>query len=159
MTEPDPAAIPLDHLLCFAVYSTGLAFNRVYKPLLDGLGLTYPQYLALIALSEAPTLSVGALGERLGLESNTLTPLIKRLAAAGLVERQRDTSDERVVRVALTEQGRATVARAACLPEAILAATGHTPGEIGAMRDTLLTLRAQLRAYAAAPQPRPDSAV
>jgi len=97
-TPPAPTGDPLDQFLCFSVYSAGLAFNRVYKPLLDPYGITYPQYLALVALSSKESQTVSELGERLHLESNTLTPLIKRLEAAGLVTRTRDKQDERVVR-------------------------------------------------------------
>ena len=90
MTSPDTARGALDDFLCFGVYSTGLAFNRLYKPLLDRYGLTYPQYLVMVALARRDDQTVGELGGQLFLESNTLTPLIKRLEAAGLVTRQRD---------------------------------------------------------------------
>ena len=98
----------LDEFLCFAVYSTNLAFNRVYKPLLDELGLTYPQYIALVALYEEANQTVGQLGEKLFLDSSTLTPLLKRLEAMGAVTRQRDSQDERQVRINLTAQGRSS---------------------------------------------------
>src|ERR1700753_3209586 len=94
-----------DSMLCFTVYSTALAFNRVYKPLLDELGLTYPQFLAMIALWDEQDLSVKELGELLNLDSGTLTPMLKRLAAMGLVKRTRDAADERSVRITLTPQG------------------------------------------------------
>src|SRR5689334_24753737 len=98
--------IKLNDLLCFAVYAAGHGFNRVYKPLLDPLGLTYPQYLVMKALWEQDSQTVGALGEKLSLESNTLTPLLKRLEAQGRVRRVRDPRDERQVRVQLTAAGR-----------------------------------------------------
>jgi DNA-binding MarR family transcriptional regulator len=142
---PPAAGDPLDRLLCFAVYSTGLAFNRVYKPLLDALGLTYTQYLAIISLAERDGQTVGELGERLFLESNTLTPLIKRLEAGGFVRRQRDSADERMVRVTLTEQGREVAEKAACLPERILAATGVSAEELAAVARQLIAIRGNLR--------------
>lgn len=95
----------LDDLLCFATYSANAAFHRAYRPVLDRLGLTYPQYLVLIALWEQDGLTVGEIGDRLFLESNTLTPLLKRLELAGLVTRRRDARDERKVVIALTERG------------------------------------------------------
>jgi len=97
----------LDNQLCFAVYSTGHAFNRVYKPLLDRLGLTYPQYLVMLVLWERDDVAVKDIGARLFLDSGTLTPLLKRLEAAGLIKRTRGTEDERQVLVALTPQGHA----------------------------------------------------
>src|SRR5436190_22787125 len=97
----------LGNQLCFAIYSTAHAFNRVYKPLLDALGLTYPQYLVMLILWEREGPSVSEIGERLHLDSGTLTPLLKRLEAAGLVRRARDPADERQVRIALTLKGRA----------------------------------------------------
>ncbi|WP_420138911.1 MarR family winged helix-turn-helix transcriptional regulator [Sphingomonas sp.] len=141
-----PADIGLDRFLCFAVYSTGLAFNRVYKPLLDRLDLTYPQYLAMVALWQEDGQTVSQLGEKLFLESNTLTPLIKRLEAAGYVNRRRDTKDERVVRVSLTDAGRALAQQAACLPEQILQATGVSEAQLGDMHAALTALRTNLQA-------------
>lgn len=109
----------LSDLLCFAIYSANGAFNRAYKPILDGLGLTYPQYVVMVALWEKDDVTVGSLGERVFLESNTLTPLLKRLEAAGLLERARDPKDERQVRIRLTDAGRALQARAADAPRRI----------------------------------------
>lgn len=114
----------LDDFVCFAIYSANGAFNRAYKPLLDEIGLTYPQYVTMIALWEEDGRTVGQLGERLFLESNTLTPLLKRLEAAGLLRRERDPRDERQVRVRLTEAGRALKARAADIPAKLAAALG-----------------------------------
>lgn len=144
-TGQGPADIGLDRFLCFAVYSTGLAFNRVYKPLLDRLDLTYPQYLAMVALWQEDGQTVSQLGDKLFLESNTLTPLIKRLEAAGFVTRRRDTKDERVVRVSLTDSGRALAEQAACLPEQILTATGVSPAALGEMHAALTALRTNLQ--------------
>lgn len=143
----------LDSFLCFAVYSTSLAFNRVYKPLLDELGLTYPQYLAMVALLQHDGQTMGELGEKLFLETNTLTPLVKRLEAAGFVTRRRDSADERVVRVTLTEEGRAIAERAACLPERILEATGFNRDELDDVQRSLVALRRNLRE---APRRPPD---
>src|SRR5260370_30661420 len=107
----DPTAKPdrlpaLEELLCFAVYSAGHAFSRVYKPLLDELGLTYPQYLVMVSLWAKDDQTVGELGEPLFLESSTLTPLLKRLEITGYVTRSRDPSDERHGRSRLTNHGR-----------------------------------------------------
>lgn len=140
----------VDDMLCFAAYSANLAFNRFYKPLLDRMGLTYPQYLAMALLWRDDGQTVGQLGERLFLESNTLTPLIKRLEAAGLVTRARDKADERVVRVSLTEAGRALAVEAACLPQSVQDATEMTPEAMMELRDGLNVLRDQLRASAPA---------
>ncbi len=101
----------LPKFLCFAVYSANLAFGRVYKPILDGLGLTYTQYIALVALGDEDDQTVGALGEKLFLESNTLTPILKKLESSAYVERRRDPADERQVRIRLTETGRQLLAR------------------------------------------------
>jgi DNA-binding MarR family transcriptional regulator len=136
----------LDHQLCFAVYSTAHAFNRVYKPLLDGLGLTYPQYLVMLVLWERDDVPVKEIGERLFLDSGTLTPLLKRLAAAGLIKRTRSKDDERKVLIALTPQGQALRDKAKTLPQAILAASACSIGELSAMKNELIALRDRLRA-------------
>jgi DNA-binding MarR family transcriptional regulator len=98
--------LKLSNYLCFAVYSANLAFGRAYKPILDALGLTYTQYIAMVALNEEDDQTVGVLGEKLFLESNTLTPILKKLESMGYIRRQRDPADERQVRVALTPAGR-----------------------------------------------------
>jgi DNA-binding MarR family transcriptional regulator len=100
------ATLRLSDQLCFVTYSAAQAFNRVYKPLLDPLGLTYPQYLVLLVLWEGDNIPVKEIGQRLFLDSGTLTPLLKRLQAAGIVERTRDVEDERQVRITLTRKGR-----------------------------------------------------
>src|SRR6204780_2021823 len=97
----------LGNQICFAIYSTAHAFNRVYKPLLDRLGLTYPQYLVMLVLWERDGVPVKEIGERLFLDSGTLTPLLKRLEQAGLIKRTRSTEDERQVLIALTAKGEA----------------------------------------------------
>src|SRR5436190_5438572 len=96
----------LSNFLCFAVYSANLAFGRAYKPILDAVGLTYTQYIAMVALSEGDDQTVSALGEKLFLESNTLTPILKKLEQSGYISRARDPADERQVRVSLTQAGR-----------------------------------------------------
>jgi DNA-binding MarR family transcriptional regulator len=101
-----PKKPKLSNFLCFAVYSANLAFGRAYKPILEKLGLTYPQYIAMVALTEEDGQTVSGLGEKMFLESNTLTPLLKNLEAAGYISRQRDPADERQVRVSLTASGR-----------------------------------------------------
>lgn len=151
---PDPTAAapagqpgrPLDEFLCFSVYSAGLAFNRVYKPMLDRFGLTYPQYLVLLALDEQSERTVSDLGQRLHLESNTLTPLMKRLEVAGLVTRTRDKADERVVRVSLTQSGRDLIKEAlGCVPSSILEATGLSEDRLAELNQAMIKLGQALR--------------
>ena len=127
----------LGNQLCFAIYSTAHAFNRVYKPLLARLGLTYPQYLVMLVLWEGDGLPVRDIGERLYLDSGTLTPLLKRLEAAGLLKRTRSTEDERQVLIALTPRGEALREKAKAVPQSILAASACTVGELGAMKDQI----------------------
>jgi DNA-binding MarR family transcriptional regulator len=136
-----------DHL-CFAVYSAAHAFNRVYKPHLERLALTYPQYLAMLVLWEQDRQPVKAIGQRLGLDSGTLTPLLKRLEAAGHVTRSRDPEDERSVLVSLTEAGRALREKAEAVPFAIGCAMGRSMPEIAALRDEVAALRDALEAFA-----------
>ncbi len=142
---PADHQMQVDDLLCFAFYSTAHAFNRVYKPLLEALGLTYPQYLVMIALWAQDDQTVGGLGERLLLESNTLTPLLKRLEALGHVTRARDPADERQVRVRLTPAGQGLRERAQGVPACILEASGlsldalrRLQAEVTAVRGSLL---------------------
>ena len=139
-------ALRLDNQICFAVYSTAHAFNRVYKPLLDRLGLTYPQYLVMLALWERDDVPVKDLGERLFLDSGTLTPLLKRLEAAELIRRTRSTEDERVVLIALTARGHALRDKAKAVPQSILAASACSVSELLAMKDEIVSLRDRLNA-------------
>ncbi len=134
----------LEQQLCFAVYSASHAFTRFYKPLLAQLGVTYPQYLALLALWEQDGLSVTAIGDRLLLDSGTLTPVLKRLEAQGLVTRARSTVDERQVLVSLTEQGRALRQVAEGFPTQILAASECSGDELDGLRRALMVLRSNL---------------
>jgi DNA-binding MarR family transcriptional regulator len=141
------AAMPgLDDLLCFAVYSTAHAFNRLYRQELAALGLTYPQYLVMIVLWESPPLSVKAIGDRLRLDSGTLTPLLKRMEALGLINRVRARDDERLVLISPTEAGMALRDRAKSLPPAIACATGLDLETIRSLTGALATLRQALLA-------------
>jgi DNA-binding MarR family transcriptional regulator len=141
----------LDNQLCFAVYAAAHAFNATYKPLLEPLGLTYPQYLVMLVLWQEDRVTVSAIGAQLGLDSGTLTPLLKRLEAAGLVSRLRDTADERQVRITLTAAGRALKQKAKGIPQELLCASGLTVKDIGALRSRLESLAANLRAFEAEP--------
>jgi MarR family transcriptional regulator, organic hydroperoxide resistance regulator len=143
--KPAATAAPLlGNQLCFAVYSTAHAFNRVYKPLLDRLGLTYPQYLVMLVLWERDDVPVKDIGERLFLDSGTLTPLLKRLEAAGLIKRTRSKDDERQVLIVLTSKGQALRDKAKSLPQAILAASGCSIGELSELKNELIALRDRL---------------
>jgi DNA-binding MarR family transcriptional regulator len=142
--EADP--LKLDSMLCFAVYAAGHAFTRFYKPRLDALGLTYPQYLVFLVLWEQDGLTVKALGEKLFLDSGTITPLVKRLEARGLLRRQRDDEDERQVRIFLTPEGRALRAKALAVPLAVGKALGEQAVEAGDLRRSLQQLRERLDA-------------
>jgi DNA-binding MarR family transcriptional regulator len=140
------APLQLSNQLCFAIYSTAHAFNRVYKPLLDRLGLTYPQYLVLLVLWEQDGVTVKEIGDRLFLDSGTLTPLLKRLEAGHLLRRARSTQDERQVLISLTPQGQALKEKARAVPQAILAASACSVGELAAIRNDLVALRNRLNA-------------
>src|SRR4051812_16827132 len=140
------APLRLDNQICFAVYSAAHAFNRVYKPLLDRLGLTYPQYLVMLVLWERDGVPVKDIGERLHLDSGTLTPLLKRLEAADLIKRSRSTEDERQVLIALTPQGQALREKARAVPQGILASSACSIGELTAMKNELVALRDKLNA-------------
>ncbi len=141
--NPDQA-LRLDNQLCFALYSASLAMTKLYKPLLDELGLTYPQYLALLALWEQDGVTVSELGERLYLDSGTLTPLLKRMEAAGLLSRLRDATDERRVLIRLTAAGRKLKTRAVRLPGCVLQATQCEVAEAMALTHQIQALRNRL---------------
>ena len=136
--------LQLDRQLCFALYSASLAMTKIYKPLLEPLGLTYPQYLVLLALWERDGLAVNELGERLFLDSGTLTPLLKRMEAAGWLQRSRDAADERRVIVTLTPEGRALRRRAQAVPKALAEIAGSTADELISLTERLQQLRTQL---------------
>ncbi|MDB5678713.1 MarR family winged helix-turn-helix transcriptional regulator [Sphingomonas bacterium] len=141
-TANDP--LPLDEQLCFSLYSTSIAINRMYKPMLDSLGLTYPQYLVLSALWEEDGLTISAIAGRLALESSTITPLVKRLEAAGFVKRQRNAVDERQVNVSLTAKGRGLRREASCLTDALLAHSGLKIPDMVALTGQIRKLRRAL---------------
>lgn len=136
----------LDNQLCFALYSASLAMTRLYKPLLEKLDLTYPQYLVMLALWEHDGSTVSALGERLSLDSGTLTPLLKRLEASGLVARVRDVADERRVHITLTAAGRKLRRQAASVPACVLAATQCSMPELIQLTQQIQTLRERIKA-------------
>ena len=134
MSKPRASAarsVRLDEQLCFALYSASRALTRAYQPLLEPLGLTYPQYLVMLVLWEGEPLSVSELGARLALDSGTLTPLLKRLEEANLVERRRGVEDERVVRVSLTRAGAALQGPARDVPKELACRAGFTPTRAG----------------------------
>ena len=150
-TKGDPAAsgtMPrLDDFVCFALYSASHAFNKIYRPLLQPLGLTYPQYLVMIVLWERDGQTVGALGDRLLLESSTLTPLLKRLEANGLVTRIRDAADERQVRIHLTDRGKALGHEAEAVPACVAERAGLDIAEAGRLTAAVSALRDALRLH------------
>ena len=141
MDDERTGPLPLDDQLCYAVYSAGMAIQRTYKPLLDELGVTYPQYLVLNVLWREDKQTVGGIAEELALESSTLTPLLKRLESAGLVRRTRNPDDERQVIIALTTEGRASRARGGCRADALLAGSGMSVAELGEINRQLKRLR------------------
>lgn len=136
--------LQLDNQVCFALYSTSLAMTKLYKPLLAPLGITYPQYLAFLVLWERDGLTVGELGERLFLDSGTLTPLLKRMEAAGWLQRERAADDERRVIVSLTPEGRALRQQARQVPAQLAQASGCSIGELTDLTQRLQQLRRQL---------------
>ena len=137
--------LALSRQLCFALYAASRAMTAVYAPLLDALGLTYPQYLVLLVLWDHDGERVSGIGDRLQLDSATLTPLLKRLEARGLVERRRSAADERVVEVFLTAEGKRLKRRAADIPLCMLERSGMTLPELAALRATLQDLTRRLR--------------
>ena len=136
--------VPLDDQLCFALYGASMAMTRAYKPLLDKLGITYPQYLVLHALWEEDGRTIGQLAERLSLESSTITPLVKRLEAAGFVTRARNPGDERHVHVRLTQRGEDLRAESVCLAEAVFARTGMSYADVQSLTEKVQRLRQAL---------------
>ncbi|QCG97011.1 winged helix-turn-helix transcriptional regulator [Azospirillum sp. TSA2s] len=137
---PVPYRVPLDDQLCFALYMTSMAITRTYKPMLDAMGITYPQYLILSVLGEADGATVGAIAERLALESSTVTPPVKRLEQAGLVERRRSRMDERQVQVWLTDAGRAMVDESTCLSRTLVERSGMGLAQIGSLNRQVRSL-------------------
>lgn len=134
----------LDNQICFALYSASLAMTKVYKPLLEAIGLTYPQYLVMLVLWEQDGVMVSEIGERLRLDSGTLTPLLKRLEASGLLSRRRAVEDERRVHVSLTPAGRLLKNRAANIPDCVVEASQCSLPELSALTRQVQALRDQL---------------
>lgn len=141
----DAPTLPLDGQLCFSIYSASLAIQRVYKPMLDALGVTYTQYLVLSALWERDGLTIGAIGERLALEPSTITPAVKRLEAAGFLARRRSTSDERLVEVHLSGKGASLHPKTGCLTDALLRHSGFDVPEMIALNSRVQALRQGMR--------------
>ena len=133
--------LPLDSQLCFSLYATTIAVNRLYKPMLDKLGVTYPQYLVLSTLWELGGLTISAIADRLSLEPSMITPLVKRLEAAGFVTRQRNPKDERQVIVSLTAKGRSLNETTACLTDTLLERSGLTPEQLTGLNSQVQALR------------------
>ena len=144
MSSKPNAMLQLDNQLCFALYSTSLAMTKVYKPLLEELGLTYPQYLAMLVLWEKDGLMVSELGEKLYLDSGTLTPLLKRLESSGLISRIRAVEDERRVHITLTTAGRKLKLKASKIPDCILSASQCSIPELNALTQQVQALRRRL---------------
>ncbi|MCK9860271.1 MarR family transcriptional regulator [Paenibacillus sp. ATY16] len=136
--------IPLDAHLCFSLYACSRAIFRMYRPLLDDLDLTYPQYLVLLALWEHETMSVKDISEQLVLDSGTLTPMLKRMEAAGLVRRERSKEDERVLHIRITDKGIALKDQSMCVPNSLLEASGMSESEIGVLNGTIQKLLNQI---------------
>ncbi|MBB6253459.1 MarR family winged helix-turn-helix transcriptional regulator [Nitrospirillum iridis] len=145
-TEPAAPLPKLADFLCFAIYSANLAYGRAYKSILDELGVTYTQWIAIVALWEQDDQTVSGLGEKLFLESNTLTPILKKLETLGYLQRRRDTADERQVRVSLTEAGRRLREKGA--QRTLVKASGLAPEEFRMIQKTVSRLRDSLLAHA-----------
>jgi MarR family transcriptional regulator, organic hydroperoxide resistance regulator len=139
-----PKSVPLDQHLCYSLYSTSIAINRVYKPMLDALEITYPQYLVLCTLWEGDGRTISTIANHLALEPSTITPLVKRLEQAGLVTRKRNSQDERVVEVFLTPKGKTLETRATCLPDTFLRRSGLSMDEILSLNERIQGLRTAL---------------
>lgn len=146
INAPGARGLLLDSQLCFSLYSASLAMTKLYKPLLDALNLTYPQYLVMLVLWERDGLGVSVLGERLSLDSGTLTPLLKRMETAGLLVRQRSSKDERRVQVRLSAACKRLQGRATHIPGCLVAESGLPPVDLIALNQQIKNLRAAMRA-------------
>ncbi|ETI64819.1 MarR family transcriptional regulator [Sphingobium sp. C100] len=140
------AALPLDQQLCFSLYAASMAISRAYKPMLDAMGITYPQYLVLHALWEEDGRTIGQIADRLSLESSTITPLVKRLEAAGHLTRARSSVDERRVEVRLTDSGRGLREQCGCLAETLMERLSITSAELDQLNLQVQNLWQELRA-------------
>ena len=146
MTSPDTCeALLLDNQLCFALHSTSLLMTKAYKPLLQSIGLTYPQYLAMLVLWERDGITVGEISTRLLTDPGSLTPLLKRLEAEGLLNRTRSSADERVVHLYLSDKGRALQEQAKQFPSCIVEASGHSVAELMNLKAQVIALRNKLQ--------------
>ncbi len=141
MTQPAQEPLPLDAQLCFSLYATTIAINRLYKPMLDAMGVTYPQFLVLNTLWEKDGQTISAIADRLALEPSTITPLMKRLESAGFVSRQRNPHDERQVQVFLSGKGRELRRSASCLTDSLLEHSKLSVAEIIALNEQVRRLR------------------
>ena len=145
MTKPPSCPVlQLDNQLCFALHSTSLLMTKVYKPMLQRIGLTYPQYLAMLVLWETDGITVGDISSRLMTDPGSLTPLLKRLETEGLITRTRRSDDERVVELRLTDKGRALQEQAECIPASILCASGQSTEAVATLKDQVVALRSAL---------------
>ena len=144
--ENNPLNLNLEDHLCFSLYACSRAILRLYRPFLDELQLTYPQYLVLVTLWEKEKSTIKGLCEALNLDTGTLTPLLKRMESAGLIKRQRDTIDERVVNIHITQAGKALQEKAACVPQSLLNTSGMSKKELTEINETIIRLLHQLNA-------------
>jgi len=145
--QPPYNPLHLDNMLCFVIYAASREMTRLYRPVLEELGLTYPQYLVMVVLWEEQSVTVKQLGDRLFLDSGTLTPLLKRLEASGLVARERSREDERLVVISLTDAGRALHERAIAVPEQVLCKSGLQPDEFIRLQQEFRDLLHRVRAF------------
>jgi DNA-binding MarR family transcriptional regulator len=143
--DPKESHLNLSDMVCFAIYSTANALTRAYQPILSKLELTYPQFLVMIVLWEQDNRTVSEIGAKLNLDSGTLTPLLKRLEAAGHIARRRDSQDERQVRITLTDEGRALRLAAENIPEQVFCALGQPISDLQDLRAQLLDVRNNLK--------------
>ncbi|GAA0136140.1 MarR family transcriptional regulator [Paenibacillus sp. YSY-4.3] len=146
--ENNPHNLKLENHLCFSLYACSRAISRLYRPYLDQLQLTYPQYLVLVTLWEKPQRTIKELGEVLNLDTGTLTPLLKRMEAVGLIERRRDTVDERVMNILITHAGKALQEKASCVPQSLFDATGMNKKELDEITERITHLLDQLNGTA-----------
>ncbi len=144
MEEEVVVPLPLDSQICFSLYATSMAINRTYKPMLDAMGITYPQYLVLNVLGEHDGATVGAIAHRLSLESSTITPAVKRMEQAGLVTRRRSQVDERQVQVRLTDAGRTLLVQSDCLAQTMFAKSGFSAEQLAGLNRQVQALRGAL---------------
>ncbi|MCY9663626.1 MarR family transcriptional regulator [Paenibacillus alginolyticus] len=139
--------LKLENQLCFSLYASSRAITRMYRPFLEGLGITYPQYLVLLVLWDQKESTVKELSEKLDLDSGTLTPMLKRMEAQQLVQRKRSSEDERVVNIQITEAGLALYEKALCIPQSLLASSGLSPEEIYKFNEQLKRIISSVNAF------------